>query len=66
MSNQNRMKAKIKPNGRVELVLERRTAYGSLSERIVFTLTRRALEKALGEAGIEAPWKELVAKGLLR
>lgn len=61
MSN-NRIKAKLKPNGRVQLLLERRDAWNRITERTSFTLSRRALERALADATIEAPWKELLKR----
>jgi hypothetical protein len=56
------MKAKLKPNGSVELRLERRDSWGSVRERIQFSLPRRVLERALADATIEAPWKELLRR----
>lgn len=58
----NTMKAKIKPSGNVELRLERRDAWGTIRERITFTIGRRQLERALAAATIEAPWRELLSK----
>lgn len=66
MSNRNRIKVKIKGNKgglRAELTLERRDSYwGSLRERRSFTLPLATLERALRDATIEAPWKELLRR----
>lgn len=58
----NTMKAKIQPSGNVQLKLERRDAWGRIRERMTFTIGRRQLERALAEATIEAPWRELLQK----
>jgi hypothetical protein len=58
----NRVKIKIKPSGNVELRLERRDAWDRIRERITFSVSRRALERALADATIEAPWRELLKR----
>lgn len=57
----NRIRIRLKPNGSVELKMQRRSARG-IQERIVFSVPRRTLERALAEATIEAPWKELLRR----
>lgn len=61
MSAYNRLKAKLKPKGSVQLILERRNAWG-LIKRSSFTVRRSVLERALADATIEAPWKELLKR----
>lgn len=56
----NTIKAKIKPSGNVELRLERRDSWNRVTERITFSVPRRTLERALANATLEAPWKELL------
>lgn len=67
MSNNNRIKVKIKrpQNGvlRAELTMERRASYwGPVTERRTFTLPLATLERALRDATIEAPWRELLKR----
>lgn len=58
--SRNTIKAKIKPSGNVELRLERRNSWNQVTERSTFTVGRRTLERALAEATLEAPWKDLL------
>lgn len=59
--NYNSIKIKMKPNEAVELTLIRRDSYyGRIREKRKFTISRRAFERALAEATLEAPWKDLL------
>jgi hypothetical protein len=62
VTNRNKLKINLTAQGNARLTMERRDSWGSVTERFQFTVPRRTLERALADATIEAPWKELLKR----
>lgn len=60
MSDYNRMKVRVNESaGSVTLQMERRNTFGSVTQRISFTLPRGDFEQAISAAEFVVPWWEV-------